>query len=586
MCQILYNTECNNNANANNDFGKNGQEIQSVVPSVILLIEENETSQIERPFTPLNEFTHSKSSCFEAYIPSAIRPPPQTQTMSVIEEPEEDENSQNVKEDLLYAERTHFYPIKQNTYVDGYTFAIDCRLDSVTFERSDSGNLYLNDKKYMKYKGGIRKYVLNHESGSDHEDSYYEEWSNEEASNERNFIVKFCCVEEINNKYCQTDIVQPLKNSNYSSFTAAAQDFYNYHNYQKYFANDGLKWINADNTDCSFFTTTSACNGNGNGSETGLQSSNNYLFLSSNSSSSSISTIMSIEQPHSFSLDIWRPKIDENSSVGDSCGHSLWEHCSSCHNQDIDCGQSLQADRLMRDELKLDGDEIMSDLKYIQNLYITAGDNYEDQDTIDEYLNEINEGRDDGEDVADDTETENLYYEQFYDAKKKYIFDPYAGNSETAGKLFSKIRNTVNEEHPNFQKYLKIFQLINASLHKDIRDANNNTKNDKFTKEDSQDLRKGENNRKRRHSTCQQLEKKYLVHPSVPTYKGDHDNSFLNLYHPGDIWDIGIMYNDQPNSNVNAVIPTIGFQYGKGDNHILQQHAIIKYLDLARPLTR
>ncbi|KAK3921836.1 Zinc finger CCCH domain-containing protein 7 [Frankliniella fusca] len=74
------------------------------------------------------------------------------------------------EEDLLTSARTHFIPIRQEqaprqhhqqstNYADGTTFAIPTSLDIITFTRSESGTLYLEDEadmdsppKYMEFK--------------------------------------------------------------------------------------------------------------------------------------------------------------------------------------------------------------------------------------------------------------------------------------------------------------------------------------------------------------------------------------------------------------------------------------------------
>lgn len=521
--------------------------------------------EITYDFEPQNNFVHSEGSAFQMYKPTAIKRPSKKQKRVLPESVVRvvTVTSPVINDDLLTSEKTHFCPIK-NAYNDGHTFSIDYSLDKVPFERSDTGSLYLNEKKFMNYKGGIRKYVLNHDY-SDHEDSYYEEWEDKprRLPTDGTFIIKFCCFSEyLSDKCCQTDLDPSF------SFSLAAQDF---HHYQK------MKMDLMDPTG-SFFTTTSR-NDNGNGFE-----SNNHLFLTSNSSSSSISTMTSLEQPHSLpvdTFDTWRPKNHENSNDGCVQHHSLWEHCESCEAND-DGKSNTTAELMMRDELKMDGDEIMSDLKYIQNLYITGS--CDEQDTIEEFLMEQEENE-------EDFNVDNKFYEHFYGIGKKYILGRASGGQQEIQIdeiTFSKFQNTVNEAHPNFEKYLKLFQLIKASFLNDNDDINNN-------QDDNVDANFSlMKNRKRRHSTCQHfLEKKYFVHPGIPLFQNEQDAC---VYHPGaDYWDINVnkivMVNNEP-YGVDCITqaqehdPSNNVYKETNKDYYNKREAIIKYLDLARPLTR
>ncbi|TMW42117.1 hypothetical protein DOY81_012802 [Sarcophaga bullata] len=53
------------------------------------------------------------------------------------------------EENLLTSERTHFRPIEN--FVDGHTFEISNALDSVDFERTESGLLYYDSEEYLEY---------------------------------------------------------------------------------------------------------------------------------------------------------------------------------------------------------------------------------------------------------------------------------------------------------------------------------------------------------------------------------------------------------------------------------------------------
>lgn len=111
------------------------------------------------------------------------------------------------EEDLLTSARTHFIPIRQEqaprqhnhqstSYADGTTFAIPTSLDRITFTRSESGALYLEDDadmdlppKYMEYK------VKETQKSNDNAESDGEELVD--------FVPKFRVSQ--NEKCCQTE---------------------------------------------------------------------------------------------------------------------------------------------------------------------------------------------------------------------------------------------------------------------------------------------------------------------------------------------------------------------------------------------
>ncbi|XP_004535298.1 uncharacterized protein LOC101459677 [Ceratitis capitata] len=84
---------------------------------------------------------------------------------------------------------------------------------------------------------------------------------------------------------------------------------------------------------------------------------------------------------------------------GVECGaESVWDMCPACNNEII----SIPANRLLRDELQLEGDEIMSDLRYMQDLYIGSAD---DDDVSDDDGGDDNADYDGGENDDNDVES-------------------------------------------------------------------------------------------------------------------------------------------------------------------------------------
>ncbi|XP_011187788.2 uncharacterized protein LOC105215529 [Zeugodacus cucurbitae] len=79
---------------------------------------------------------------------------------------------------------------------------------------------------------------------------------------------------------------------------------------------------------------------------------------------------------------------------------SVWGMCAACNNE----MKSIPANRLLRDELQVEADEIMSDLKYMQDLYIgSAGDG--DGDGVDADDEDDDDGCADDESVGAETVT-------------------------------------------------------------------------------------------------------------------------------------------------------------------------------------
>ncbi|XP_067640318.1 uncharacterized protein [Eurosta solidaginis] len=70
-----------------------------------------------------------------------------------------------------------------------------------------------------------------------------------------------------------------------------------------------------------------------------------------------------------------------DASGDDDCAAvSVWDMCAACNSE----LKSIPANRLLRDELEVEADEIMSDLKYMQDLYIGRADDDGDGDDADD----------------------------------------------------------------------------------------------------------------------------------------------------------------------------------------------------------
>lgn len=243
-------------------------------------------------------------------------------------------------EDLLTSERSRFRPIKQ-TYADGFAFDISNKLDQICYERSKSGLLYHDSEVYREY------YVYDEEgNGGSHCDT--------EANTPAEFTLKYCIRQ--NDKSCQTDDLLSSQSNGSLSLN--------------------------DNSNCmqSFSSLSSA---NVSSSQT------NRLYFQRNDLNrvqyEKRATNDIIDKLIEISQDSWCSEDNRRCCNNNNNIHALWEHCATCSNDMI----SVPANSLLKDELSADGDEIMSDLKYlIQSISFRS--DWEDSDSIPEYNDENN----------------------------------------------------------------------------------------------------------------------------------------------------------------------------------------------------
>jgi hypothetical protein len=284
------------------------------------------------------------------------------------------------------------------------------------------------------------------------------------------------------------------------------------------------------------------------------------MLMSSNSSSSSICTITSASYETTPAVDpfeSWRTDrrggmLDANHKP--ACLHSMWEQCITCDPYEE---KSIPADDQLKDELRLDGDEIMN---VIQNLYIT-GDFCEEE-----------KEEDDGEDLnhfyvdmLDDSMDDSKFYEEKAEKEQENVKLTPNMFEQLQLEKFDEItmaklqwqwdKNRGNEKDQ--VKYMKMLSWIHHSLQ--MHDPNNNCE---WLDEDHYC------NRKRRHSTCQNLmEMKNQCRQSPALIEDNCANKMMKIMLVGEV------------ENRDE-----GKNYYR--NILQQQHALIKHLDLARPLTR
>lgn len=247
------------------------------------------------------------------------------------------------EENLLTSERTHFRPIKQ-TYQDGHTFEISDELDEINYERSASGTMYLDSEVYREYyvyddegNGGSRFQMANKSATS----------SSAAAAMAAPFVLKYCVKQ--NEKSCQTDVVVPQPQSH-----------------------GQLKKLTQYRTEM-------------------LQRGRRNEVTSGQ-----LASEMGDDADEQLSTQRWSWAENRNKCNNNNNAHALWEHCATCSN---DVVVSMPANRLLKDELSADGDEIMTDLKYMRNLYI--GSDWEDDDDVDDDVDGDGDGNE-TETMADD----------------------------------------------------------------------------------------------------------------------------------------------------------------------------------------
>lgn len=320
---------------------------------------------------------HSKTSGFKAVIPShsfskqfeRYNPPKKRERFSPDSSVVSDEN-------LLTSERTHFRPIKQ-TYTDGYTFEISNELEDVKYHRSASGTLYLDSDVYREY------YLYEDDMGdnlgrianSGRRNNYSgDDYENTTEKTNTTFVLKYCVKQ--NEKSCQTEDVPPIPQCNAkmavnTTLSNNSNSNSSRHQHAGGNNNNNVKNINSSlgSSDVDMENEMVCFGKNGGG---GANRPCNHDDGSFNNDKSMMDDIM--DGSYLLNIDGWTLAENRKRCHNNNNTHALWEHCAACTNDVI----SLPANRLLKDELSADGDEIMSDLKYMQNLYI--GSDWEDDD--------------------------------------------------------------------------------------------------------------------------------------------------------------------------------------------------------------
>lgn len=508
-------------------------------------------------------------------------------------------------DNLLISGQTHFNPIT----CDGQMFNINSCWDDIEYERSPSGNLVYNNKRYMEWINTQEPDNSNDDINNNDCSGKIDLEAMEEDAN--GFTIKFEVKDE-NEKAIQTDVNEFAHTG--TRGLVINEEYCKRKIYDEYFKGNvgdaNNKWryhLNADDSnDYSFFSVNRVKNA---AAPKTLQD----ILLSSNSSSSSICTITSSSYETSAvdPFESWRSiKVDNggmlDSNYKQACMHSLWEQCTTCTRNDCDYYEekSIPANRLLKDELRMDGDEIMS---VIQNLYIT-GDYCDDEEEKDDddcedmnhfYIDMLDDSMDEEESKfyeaegakIDEKGKKNLTPDLFDAQQREELLQLENFDEITMSKMqwqWDKNRDTEKDQ----EKYLKLLKWIQASLSKEDHPDNNN--NCQLSSEERRTQ-----NRKRRHSTCQNfMEKKTsrsqdleltyhlnLSHSPNALIEDHHANLFVDAAKMLKVNIENLLLISDPNgAEMDNAKDENGANYYR--NILQQQHALIKQMDLARPLTR
>ncbi|XP_073828300.1 uncharacterized protein isoform X2 [Musca autumnalis] len=338
------------------------------------------------------------------------------------------------EENLLTSERTHFHPIE--TYVDGYTFDISSALDCVEFERSASGYLCYDSNEYLEYtRNDI--YLADEEVSNTNLMNFSASASSqvadgrvhaakEKPENKEVFVLKFklrrsgemaCQTEEIDFQLAAAKMSNQPQMSGIDAMEMSMFSLDNSLSLSRQANNEAImaavtqavaaaakaaaeqqglhKAAQPQNTSLAAWVpavTRSDCSTQSWVQDASLCDEVDFCRTTA-VSAEQLSQFWSMQEVEKQCQQRRLPprstfaRVDldrnEDSSL-DNSSHTLWGMCAVCNS--CDYGKSLPANRLLRDELKLEADEIMSDLRYMQDLYIG------ESDSVAENVNDTSDG--------------------------------------------------------------------------------------------------------------------------------------------------------------------------------------------------
>nr|CAD7395519.1 unnamed protein product [Timema poppensis] len=355
-----------------------------------------------------NALNHNKEdSSFTEVIPKQVAqqvsesfPSEEDQHVPSLEDDIVKSEGEKDEEDLLTSSRTHFRPIRQESqdshvgngghYADGTTFAIPNNLDVVAFKRSESGALYIQTEmaddlpnKYMEYKEKEPYFVIRHKSIE----------CAGEPKNALEFIPKFQVCQ--NEKYCQTEETEAtlpeevfMSDDEVDTKRSRQDDPEEF-----FFPGDELfaaKSIGEQQSECCEeslppkLTCCALCSlhcsnlgkveGAGPAWKVCCRCGNNNNLLAWRNGW--LQTVKNLDV-----AGVWSPGIEKSAGVPMQSWYDIWRArpesvgklCDSCaYSHCVDpIGKSLQHCQL-REELSQDGEQLLSDLSYLQHLYLGA----------------------------------------------------------------------------------------------------------------------------------------------------------------------------------------------------------------------
>lgn len=303
-------------------------------------------------------------------------------------------------EDLLTSDRTRFRPIRQ-TYVDGFTFKINSDLEKINYERSASGSMYCDSEVYREY------YSYDEEENGGSRGGGGDDTTSSLAGSD--FVLKYAIRQ--NDMACQTDDTPPKAFGAPSLLQAARLQSYGA------LSSLGQRMINFNS---------------------GVANQPQFVCMQRTADDNdldndSMDQMIDINDCYA-NLKGWSMVDGNRCCNNNNNAHALWEHCSTCSNDMI----SVPANRLLKDELSADGDEIMSDLKFLQNLYIGSDwEDGEDTEMIVEY----------------DDDTENRAFTQHDKAKHKatdhampaMVEDSIASDDLANDPIYSNVNKLISD---------------------------------------------------------------------------------------------------------------------------------------------
>lgn len=364
------------------------------------------------------------------------------------------------EENLLTSDRTHFRPIKQS-YADGYCFDISNNYDEINYKRSPSGYLHFDGDKYLEYTRSDATVAVDEDSSTATSFKNTNRSRRRDARKKREeFILKFR-IRSSNEKCCQTDPAISGNNSQYVLKMTKGHPRYQLNN--KNYLNeydDDYEEEECSSDDIESMESNYSTTGNNKiaAKSTILSASEITSGVISTAKLSNCNQVIdqwSMIEIGKKCLDNFSSNVRNTANNSTNGSHTLWGLCAACNM--IDTKTTIPANRLLKDELNIEADEIMSDLKYMQDLYIGGGNT---SDWGDE---------DDDTDFDIETIKDCIYYQPTTNNHHKYSADNFfiAQNNFNDNNLISASSMIIEDEQQQQQQkeiFYNVTKLITDFL--------------------------------------------------------------------------------------------------------------------------